>query len=338
MSKAILLAAMLASVPVPGIMVEVAVAATDSVVAHPAESRTQSIVTATNAFLDSLSAEQRAKVLFAFSLGKTAGVATFKGGLDGRMNFVGEKYDDSVWSNFPVSDVPRPGLAMGNLNASQRDAVMHLLQTLLSTNGCQKVQDIMGSDQALADSGVPFAAGLKAYTIGIFGQPSATAPWMVQFGGHHLALNITIVGGKGVLAPVLTGVQPAIYTSNGKTVRVLAKENDKAFDLLNSLDENQRKQAILPHHVPNLVFGPGHDGETIAPEGLKASAMTEEQRVALLDLVTQWAVSSMMITRSRAWMKLNPDFRIPILPGAGHSRMRRDIMAPRISASRARSS
>jgi hypothetical protein len=69
----------------------VAVAAVDSVVANPAESRTQSVVTATNAFLDSLSAEQRPKVLFAFALGRTAGVATFKGGLDGRMNFVGEK-------------------------------------------------------------------------------------------------------------------------------------------------------------------------------------------------------------------------------------------------------
>jgi hypothetical protein len=28
---------------------------------------------------------------------------------------------------------------------------------------------------------------------------------MLQFGGHHLALNITIAGSKGVLATTLTG-------------------------------------------------------------------------------------------------------------------------------------
>ena len=37
-------------------------------------------------------------------------------------------------------------------------------------------------------------------------------PWMLQFGGHHLALNITIAGERGVLTPTLTGAQPALYT------------------------------------------------------------------------------------------------------------------------------
>ena len=42
---------------------------------------------------------------------------------------------------------------------------------------------------------------------------------MLQFGGHHLALNITIAGSKGVLTPTLTGAQPATFTLNGKTIR-----------------------------------------------------------------------------------------------------------------------
>ena len=44
--------------------------------------------------------------------------------------------------------------------------------------------------------------------------------------------------------PTLTGAQPALYTLNGKTVRPLGQESDKAFALLNALDESQRKQAI----------------------------------------------------------------------------------------------
>ena len=99
-------------------------------------------------------------------------------------------------------------------------------------------------------------------TLGIFGVPSLTTPWMVQFGGHHLALNVTMAGARGVLAPVATGAQPALYTSNGKTVRALAQENDKAFALLAALDQSQRKQVMLKDYPGALVLGPGHDGET----------------------------------------------------------------------------
>ncbi len=112
---------------------------------------------------------------------------------------------------------------------------------------------------------------------------------MLQFGGHHLALNITIAGEHGILTPTLTGAQPALYTINGKTVRPLGQESDKAFALLNALDETQRKQAILSYRLADLVLGPGQDGKTIQPEGLKASAMNEHQRAMLLDLISEWA-------------------------------------------------
>ena len=55
------------------------------------------------------------------------------------------------------------------------------------------------------------------------------------------------------------------------------------------MDEAQRKQAILNYRVGDLVLGPGHDGETIQPEGLKASAMNEQQRAMLLDVISEWA-------------------------------------------------
>jgi hypothetical protein len=112
---------------------------------------------------------------------------------------------------------------------------------------------------------------------------------MIQFGGHHLALNITIAGERGILTPTLTGAQPALFTSNGKTVRPLGPESDKALALLNALDESQKKQAILSFRLADLVLGPGQDGKTIQPEGLKASSMSEQQRAMLLDVVSQWA-------------------------------------------------
>ncbi len=185
--------------------------------------------------------------------------------------------------------MPRPGLTLGSLSTQQRDAAMHMLQVLLSARGYQKVLDIMGSDQALADGGTPFS-GAASYTVAIFGHPSATAPWMLQYGGHHLALNVTISGEHGVITPTLTGAQPAIYTSNGKTVRALAQENDKAFALLSALDDAQRKQAILNYRIDDLVLGPGYmQGRRFQPEGLKASSLNEPQRTMLLDLISEWA-------------------------------------------------
>lgn len=130
--------------------------------------------------------------------------------------------------------------------------------------------------------------GRNLYYISFLGTPSEKDPWMLQFGGHHLALNITIVGARGILTPSLTGAQPGTYTVNGKTVRPLGKENDLGFALLNALDDTQRKQAILNYQVGDLVLGPGHDGEKIQPEGLKVSTMNEKQRAMLLDLISQW--------------------------------------------------
>ena len=72
-------------------------------------------------------------------------------------------------------------------------------------------------------------------------------------------------------------------------MRPLGKESDKAFVLLQSLDDNERKQAILSYRLADLVLGPGQDGKTIVPEGLKASSMTAQQRAMLLDLMAEWA-------------------------------------------------
>jgi len=111
---------------------------------------------------------------------------------------------------------------------------------------------------------------------------------MLQFGGHHLALNITIIGSKGIMTPSLTGAQPAIFKLDGKTIRPLGRESDEALALLQSLDAKQRSQAVLNYRVADLVLGPGQDGKRISPEGLKVSAMTEKQKAMLLQVIAEW--------------------------------------------------
>jgi hypothetical protein len=268
--------------------------------ASPAQTATPRIVKAANAFLGTLDDKQRAGVLFAFD----------------------DQQQRKRWSNFPVTMVPRAGIAMKDMTPAQEAAAMTLVASALSARGYEKVLQIMEGDEVnkntagngppgrggrgpggpggggKGDGGPPPPGGNRGggamfgkdlYFLSILGAPSEKDPWMLQFGGHHLALNITIAGEHGVLTPTLTGAQPALYTSGGKTVRPLGGESDKALALLNSLNEAQRKQAILSYRLADLVLGPGQDGKTIQPEGLKASAMNDAQRAALLDVISEWA-------------------------------------------------
>jgi hypothetical protein len=228
---------------------------------------TEGTAAAANKFLASLDDAQRGKVVFKFT----------------------DEVQRKRWSNLPTGIVQRAGLRMGDLTQAQRDTAMAVLSAALSPSGYQKVVQIVEGDEVLrkgSNGGPKF--GRDEYYVSFVGQPSATEPWMIQFGGHHLGINITLVGDQGTLAPSHTGSQPAIYELEGKTIRPLGRETDKAFALIGSLDETQRKQAILGSQMHDLVLGPGRDGQTIEPEGVKASALTEKQRDMLLDLASEW--------------------------------------------------
>jgi Protein of unknown function (DUF3500) len=271
-----------------------------------AQTATSRIVSAANSFLSTLDDKQRQSVLFAFD----------------------DEQQRKRWSNLPTGFTPRGGIGLKDMTSAQRSAAMALVSSALSPRGFEKVQQIMEADEVLKTTegnggrgggppgrggggpppnvdgrgggrpgnGPPMGRGgsdqmfgKDLYYISVLGTPSEKNPWMLQFGGHHLALNITIAGERGILTPTLTGAQPALYAVNGKTVRPLGQESDKALALLNALDENQRKRAVLSYRLADLVLGPGQDGKTIQPEGLKASDMNEKQRGMLLEVVAEWA-------------------------------------------------
>ena len=200
----------------------------------------------------------------------------------------GEKYGQAVWTNFPVNIVPRPGVRMGEFTVAERKAAHGLLRVVLSPMGYQKLLDIMAADQLVADAGADYDAGLDVYTLALFGYPSATSPWMLQFGGHHLGLNVTFVGDQVVCAPLHTGILPAKFEQNGKVVRALGRENDLAFDLLATFTPDQLKAATIDHDVSDLVFGPGRPNTKLSPEGLRGADMTDKQRTTMLSLIGEW--------------------------------------------------
>jgi hypothetical protein len=100
---------------------------------------------------------------------------------------------------------------------------------------------------------------------------------------------MTFAGRRATLAPTLTGAQPASYSFEGRTVRPLGAENDRAFALMAALDAGQRSQALLGYNVSDLVLGPTQDGRALQPEGLRGSALSASQQTMLMDLVHEWA-------------------------------------------------
>lgn len=232
--------------------------------------QTVRIVKAADTFLATLTEDQKKREIYAFD--------------DARQR--------TRWSNFPAGVVPRGGIQLREMPAPQKEAAMNLLKVALSKRGYEKCLQIMAADDVFkqtAGARDDSLFGSDLYSVAILGTPSATKPWMFQFGGHHLAINLTVVGEKGILTPSLTGAQPAMYTAGSKTVRPLAEESDSGLTLVQSLDETQRKQAVLTYRVADLVLGPGMDGKKIVPEGLKGSAMTSKQRQLLLTTIQAWA-------------------------------------------------
>jgi hypothetical protein len=224
------------------------------------------IARAANALLATLSETQRGQVTFTFD-------------------------DDAQrkrWSNLPTGAFKRAGLRMGDLEEPQRAAVRALLTAALSAEGYAKVMAIVEADEQLKRSSGRAMFGRDEYYVSFVGEPSPTEPWLLQFGGHHLALNITLMGEHGTLAPSHTAAQPAVYELERKTVRPLGREAEKAFALLDSLDAEQRKKAVLGFEIRDLVLGPGRDGQTIQPEGIKGSDLTLAQRQQLLALAAEW--------------------------------------------------
>ena len=243
---------------------------------------TAQVVEATEAWLATLDDAQREQATFAF--------------------------DDELktnWSNFPTPVVPRNGVPFGEMTEEQQQAGLAILQAALSEEGYRKTIGNMVSDQANQGlEGQPDLFSADLYYFAVFGTPSETEPWMLQYGGHHYAINLTVSGQDNVFTPSFIGVQPSEYTLDQVpnlpafvpadvlgtgTIRPMAEENDLAFELMNALDPQQQEQAILDYDVSGLVLGPDENVRVLEPEGIPASEMTPEQQALLLDVIREWA-------------------------------------------------
>lgn len=223
--------------------------------------------TAAQAFLDTLTDEQRETVLY--------------------------DYDDETkttsWSNFPVTFVERAGLNLADLTEEQKTAALAVLENLLSDEAYETVSGIMGGDEYLLENSDSTEDSLGQYYIAFFGDSSDTSAFEVQFGGHHLGINASLDGSAGTVtfAPTHLGVQPAVYKDeDGTEVQPFDGIYTDAFAFYDSLTAEQQ-ETLTGGDVSMCAPGDTCDVET--GDGLTGADLDDDQRELLLDLIANWS-------------------------------------------------
>jgi hypothetical protein len=202
------------------------------------------------------------------------------------------------WHFIPKAS--RKGLQIREMSDEQRQAARNLLRASLSEIGYGKATRIMEFEALLkelekAKTGTPLR-DTERYYFTVFGQPSETSKWGLSIEGHHYSFNFVVEKGKVISSsPNMFGANPAVIKASplpGFKVgeRLLAKEEQLAFDLLAALDPSQRKTAVIAEKALDEVRTAGQPTPpTDAPAGLAAANMTEPQKKLLRSLVEAYA-------------------------------------------------
>ena len=191
-----------------------------------------------------------------------------------------ERYD---WHFIPK---PRKGLPIREMTPAQRDLAHAFLASGLSRRGYQQAVTIMSLDQILKEmeNGKGPVRDPDGYFFTVFGTPGPGQTWGWRVEGHHLSLNFTIADGKAVAAgPTFMGSNPGeVREGPRKGLRVLGATEDMGRKLVKSLDDEQRKTAVIEGDAPKeVITGNSRKADPGPPAGLAAEKMNAEQQRAV---------------------------------------------------------
>ncbi|UBM58657.1 DUF3500 domain-containing protein [Marinilongibacter aquaticus] len=196
------------------------------------------------------------------------------------------------WTNLPggVSN-NRNGLEYSTLTSAQLEAALKVVELASGTSsneGYDEFTQIRLADTYLGTQRGGYSEGL--YIIAILGTPSMTGDWILQFGGHHYAQNVSFSNGEIVSnTPSHQGVEPLSWTSNGTTYAPLKEEHAAMLAMLSSFSTDQLSTAKLSTTFSDVLLGPGMDGQFPSTKaGVKVSTMSNEQKTLVLEAISKW--------------------------------------------------
>ncbi|MFB8830323.1 DUF3500 domain-containing protein [Azotobacter sp. CWF10] len=223
---------------------------------------------AAEAFLATLTPEQRARTLF--------------------------PVEDPEWRKWMNQHFYiRQGTGFKEMSGPQREAAFELLRASLSAKGLRQSRDIMRLNQRLGELNdgnfAEYDEGL--YWITLMGTPAEQEPWGWQLDGHHLVINYFVLGDQVVMTPTFMGSEPVTATSGKyQGTTVLQDEQAKGLALIDALDAAQRQKAIVETtKTGNLAVGEAfRDNLVLDYAGIRASELTAAQKAQLLDLIGEY--------------------------------------------------
>ncbi|MFT3699967.1 MAG: DUF3500 domain-containing protein [Kofleriaceae bacterium] len=205
------------------------------------------------------------------------------------------------WSNLPTQMVARGGIQVGTLSATQQAAALELMATVLNTDGMSDLNGVRAADDYLNANGGGAGYGSGLYWIGIWGTPSTSGNWSIMFGGHHMAFNITFVGGVGYATPNHLGVEPkSAFTENGTSYQPLADEGAAMLAIFTSLDSTSLSTGHLSGTFGDVVVGPVEYG-TGSSAAAKAKYPTGANRTGVLVSSLSATQQALVTTAIQAW-------------------------------------
>jgi len=262
---------------------------------------------AAQAFLDTLTTEQRQSAVFPF-------------GSD----------EQSKWKFVPGDD--RKGVALWDLGADQQAAALDLLSTCLSPLGYQRVQTIRELETVLLqiENADPKYRHPRKYYFTVFGTPSASGSWGLRFEGHHQSLHWSFKGDRIVAStPQFFGTNPAKVPAGLPLAgtELLRSEQDLGRALAVSLDPSQQAKAIVNTVAPpDILTGDRRRVEALEDLGIGYSELNPAQRKALESIVDTHAASMPSAEAKRrkdairrsGWNKVKFAWMGSLEPGKGH--------------------
>lgn len=235
-----------------------------------------------NAFVNSLSPIQQKKAVFAFD----------------EMS----RYD---WHYLPATMVARNGIAVRELDSSQKQKLYSLMQAFLSTEGYTRTKSIMSFEYLLKElepnniNRIP-----ENYFVTIYGDPGKDSTWGWKFSGHHVALNFTLVNDQLAFAPFFFGVYPAeVKEGPNKGMRIIKDEEDLGFELVNTFTPEQKSKAFFQLKAfTDIVTTNAARVAPLDQVGILARDMTNEQKIILNKLIVAYLLE-MPPSTAKARMK-----------------------------------
>ena len=185
---------------------------------------------AAQAFLDTLTPEQRSQAMFPFNSD--------------------DRFD---WHYIPRE---RKGVALKAMTKAQKTAALGLVEASLSAEGYDKAERIRHLEQILYDREGRAMRDTELYFVMVFGDPTADGTWGWRYEGHHISQNWTVHDGRlSSSTPQFFGTNPAHVREGSRAgERVLVIEDILPRSLIASMSAAHLRAAIISDEAPRDIL------------------------------------------------------------------------------------